>query len=354
MRNVEAIGVVVVGLVSVLLFSGCAGTRPQLTTQPPVDCRGYDFYKQLPGLEKKKPFSYTAHYDGMRKRLHNKDGLFYRIKYEPGDPRNKARSYNDDLRHSTTEQAYLAAYQARERAFDAKYAGAIKAKLKVASELFQSQWTKEDVLAYPVYLEKERLPAGIASPASYFNQGMFSYYLEDQWLYEYVKTTGGGDLRSSGLDGYVVGDILEQVEFRLKALYIEYVLTWYHLKAYATPAARSEVARDLAAYYSDVAFRGAAEAMHEYAYWLSAAERCLIADFVARQVASQVLLMDDLERLERFKMRYRNVLTGLCFSQLAAARIKPFRHEVGKERYQQMRQELWDQMVPGEERCIND
>lgn len=352
MKGRRCFGLFVAGMVAIALLSTCSRTEKNVRIPSSVDCRGYDFDKKFPGITSKPPFANFAYYDVDRKRISNKEGLFFRIDYGKDDPRSHRPTYNEDLPHSAKEQAYLAAYETREKDFDARYAGVIKAKLNALADLYQI--TIPGVLSYPRYLEEEQLPEGITLPAYYFHWRTFLAHIRSQKLYKFIEKIGGHDFVRNGLAANMTELILEQVEDRIQALYVEYVLTWYHLKEYATPAERSRVVRDMTAYYSEVAFRGAAEATHRFAHWLSARERCLIADFVAHQVAGQVSLMDDPEGLARFQRRYRALLDRMCYDYLYVTRIDKFRHEMSTKVYLEKVESFKREFSYSPNSCVNN
>ncbi|PID75825.1 MAG: hypothetical protein CSB23_01000 [Deltaproteobacteria bacterium] len=127
-------------------FCSCA-----MMSDPPSmqhSCRGFDFNKKFPRIRKGEKFL-GVEYDTNVKRLTNRDGLHFmkddfdppewngedsltmrrtpeelRVLLWPMDPYNYC-----DLALSKKEKSYIAAFDARERAFDRQYAGEIKRKL---------------------------------------------------------------------------------------------------------------------------------------------------------------------------------------------------------------------------------
>jgi len=107
---------------------------------------------------------------------------------------------------------------------------------------------------------------------------------------------------------------------RLNALSPEYVLSYYLLKVYNSTEERHQTATDLADYYSNVAFRGAAESLYRYNNLLSSRKRCKIANYIAARVYDLVMVIDNPGKLARIRKDYNEILGGICKTNLAKAR----------------------------------
>ncbi len=338
-----------------LLFTSCAGQQ----SASPIDgnnslfqsCRGFDFDKRFPGKEN-RPFG--IHYDRNIKRINNEDGLYFYI----FEIRNS--QYNKDLELSSQEKKYIAECQLREEAFDRKYAGEIKKKLRSISTV-STMRNGTLGISYPNYLEGDELPEGVATPASYFAPAFISSYISAE--------NRAGDLRDFILSTELYKDATirdlarsigrstgGQIRWRLKSLYTEYILTWYFLKHYDSPQERHRTAVDLAEYYSGVAFRGAAESLFQYSHILTSSQRCRIANYVADRVYYLVMAIDKPKRLDIIKEEYAQPLLENCYFNLYYGRILEKRNKglISREEAKALAAELKIDVKLGVETCIND
>jgi len=278
--------------------------------------------------------------------------------------------YNDDLVTSEKEERYHAAYRTMEEEFDRKYAGWIKKELLAVSDWkinywkdkkkfvvkqseFERTWlpkvrdgllnysalfdadTKKKYegsfsIDYPNYLEGENLPMGLQTPSSFFSPEFFDYYvLHDgkggRLLFDHIRSYRWMD----GGHFYWDTNRLEQeiyslVYDRFKEQYAEYVLTYYYLQDYMSMEARTQIGRDLADFYREVAFRAAAEASYVYAesaYWLNNREKCEVANFVADRVHNFIMTaFIDPEKFKRIRHTHKEKLDKICHSNLASNR----------------------------------
>ncbi len=362
-----------------------------MVSNPPSmqhSCRGFDFDKKFPEFNKKYKFL-SVKYDTNLKRMKNVDGLHFskedfvypgwnseegltnkrteeelRILEWPMDPYNYC-----DMPLSEKEKKYIAAYDAREREFDRKYAGEIKEKLRKASILRRkTQWKRTvERLEYPCYLVGEELPPGLVTPASYFTADfMFEYIrgysfdadgrLKKAPLVDFILASTPLNV---GMDADFAGEIAynaaDGARDRLEAFYPEYVLTYYNLKEYKSAEERSQVVHDLAVYYSDVAFRGTAEAMYHYIKCLGRGQRCRIANYAASRVYDLIMEMESPEKLATFKQRYQENITGACVEVIG---FPLYRKEkdglITRDEGKLQRRLLRNKVIAGEIGCAND
>lgn len=306
-------------------------------------CRGFDFDKKFPG---KCNCPDAVHYDDSLKRLYDVDGLYFGLDNYKNikDP----YYYNSkDLELSIQEKEYIANFENLEEEFDRKYAGEIKKKLHSVSKLF-TRPNGKTAIAYPKYLEGDALPEGVATPASIFAYGFIIDYIEAKNhpgdLRDFILSTElYKDFDILDLAAGVGSDAAGQVSWRLESLYAEYVLTWYYLKHYNSLEQRHQTALDLAKYYSEVAFRGAAESLYHYSHILTTRQRCKIANYIANRMYELVMVIDDPDMLRNIKRAYNEEFFNACFSNLYL-----------RESYKKSRQELKRQIETGAERCVND
>ncbi len=369
-----------------------------VVSSPPsmqYSCRGFDFDKKFPKLNKKYKFL-TPEYDDNIKRMKNIDGLFfYSSDFELEADKNPGRykSYSEFLRSkrseedtrilvahwnaynycdlplSLKEKEYIAAYDAREREFDRKYAGEIKEKLRKASILRHKIMGSRpiDRLEYPRYLVGDELPPGLVTPASYFTANFMFEYIRDYSfdadgrlkkapLVDFILASTPLNI---GMDADFAGEIAYNVadgaRDRLKALYPEYVLTYYNLKEYKSAEERSRVVHDLAVYYSDVAFRGTAEELFRYINYLSKGQRCRIANYAASRVYDLIMEMESPEKLAVFKKTYRKNIAAACDGLITAP---IFRQEnaglITEVESKRRRFAILNKLRTGEIGCAND
>ncbi|PID75824.1 MAG: hypothetical protein CSB23_00995, partial [Deltaproteobacteria bacterium] len=107
------------------------------------------------------------------------------------------------------------------------------------------------------------------TPASYFTADFMFEYIRDYtfrdgglWtapLARFIDETMSALFSDQDFALGIAYNVADGARDRLEALYPEYVLTYYNLKSYSSAEERQRVVRDLAVYYSDVAFRGSAE-----------------------------------------------------------------------------------------------
>lgn len=342
-------------LITTLLLTACS--KPYGVANQSVDlnsdfCRGFDFEKEFGGRQKRP---YSVNYDEDRKQLYNKDGLYYYIFW--GDGRKPVNDYTEDLEISSREQRYIAAYDKREEEFDKKYTLEIKKKLVAISKKTTS-WDGTLKITYPGYLEGIDLPEGLQSPATYFSHYFISDYVEEEYkpndLRKFVESTARSKFGSvRELSGAIAGDIAGQIQFRMRSVYAEYVLTHYYLKQYTSAEERNKVALDMAEYYSDVAFRAAAEAMYESKHVLSPRQMCKVANHVSDKVYDLIMIIDDPYKLSQVKQNYKKELDYICYSNLNDNRIPPSNGRSKKE-MRKILNELRKKVERGELRCIND
>lgn len=336
----------------------------------------------------------NVYYDDNLKRMKNIDGLYFsRSNFDFGETRtdhhpdwNSKKYFTEkrteeelkilifpmdlynycDLALSDREKKYIAAFEEREREFDRKYAGEIKRKLRKASILRHSSRGKQPTerLEYPRYLIGDELPPGIVTPASYFTASfMFSYirglnFIADgnpqkknslkTFLHSIGRTRGAyvEDIGECAADG---------ARYRLRSLYPEYILTFYYLKRYKSPEERHRVVTDLATYYSDVAFRGAAERLFKFRRFLSAGQRCRIANYVASRVYDLVMKMERPEEIAKLKQKYRESIAGKCESLIISPSFRKERAGlISEAEGKAERNALWNKLRTGQTRCIND
>ncbi|MCK9171657.1 MAG: hypothetical protein M0P01_14700 [Treponema sp.] len=270
-------------------------------------CRGFDFGRDFPGRDH-RPFS--VFYSYSKQRLTGKDSLEF--KFDMG--KKILTVYHRDMEHTKKEKKYIAAYKRQEEKFDRKYAGDIKKELDALT--VRGSRNERPTLDYPDYLEGESLPKGLVPPASIFSYRFFQEYInaEDK----------SGDLRTFILStslhkSFAMRDLARSIgreaaataSFRLNALSPEYVLSYYLLKEYASAEERHHTTTELADYYSNVAFRGAAESLYRYNNLLSSSKRCKIANYIAARVYDLVMVIDNPEKLARIKKDYNEMLVDI-------------------------------------------
>ena len=319
-------------------------------------CRGFDFDKKFPG---KCNCPDAVHYDDSLKRLYGVDGLYFGLEYYKNikDP----YYYNyKDLELSTQEKEYIANFDKLEEEFDRKYAGEIKKKLRSVSKAFTRPNGKA-ALQYPRYLKEEALPDGVVAPVSIFTYGIIRRFIEAKKhpgdLRDFILSTElYKDFDILDLAAGVGSNAVNQVSWRLESLYAEYVLTKYYLKAYGSLEQRHQIAIDLAEYYSEVAFRGAAESLYHYNHILTSGQRCRIANYIAGRMYKLVMVIDDLEHLKDIKREYEKELFNACYSSLLNQRYLSDFHngKISEKKAIELRDNLKNRMESGEERCIND
>lgn len=308
-------------------------------------CRGFDFNKRFPGKHN-RPLG--VNYDDNIKRMYGKDGLSFNLFMKHPDFPKEIHFYNyKDLELSTQEKEYIANFDKIEEEFDRKYAGDIKKKLRSVSKLFTRR-NGETALAYPRYLEGDALPVGVKTPVSVFSYSFVRRYIEAKKhpgdLRDFILSTEMyKDFDILDLAAGVGSDATDQASWRLKSLYAEYVLTWYLLKHYDSLEQRHQTALDLARYYSEVVFRGAAESLYHYSHILTTGQRCKIANYIAGRMYELVMVIDNPDMLRNIKREYNEEYFNTCFSNL-------FNRDLWKESGEVLKK----QMNTGKERCVND
>ena len=320
------------------------------------DCRGFDFDKKFPN-KRNRPYAAVG-YDLMRKLIFNKDGTRYLM--DIGDGNGLSYHYNDDLPQSEKEKKYIKKFKEREREFDKKYAGEIKKKLRNISKITKNKRGQYHI-TYPTYLEGSELPEGLVTPASFFSEQFFKTYIIAEKhpgeLREYILSTElYRDFAIRDLAAGVGQRAAGQIYFRLRALYVEYVLTYYLKKDYSSPEERHRTAVALAEYYSDVAFRGAAESLYYRRHLLTSRQRCKVANYIAHRVHDLVMVIDRPESLNEIKKEYLEELNYLCFFNLISGRgdVMFPDGKYSKEEKRRIRDQLELDVIWERVRCVND
>lgn len=312
-------------------------------------CRGFDFGRDFPGRDGRPT---TVFYDYNEQRSTGEDGLqFY---FDMG--KKTLIIYHRDMKHTKKEKKYIAAYKHQEEEFDRKYASDIKKEVDTLT--IRGTLNGEPTFDYPYYLEGDRLPKGLVTPASIFSYRFYGEYInaEDK----------SGDLRTFILStslykSFTMRDLARSIgreaastaSFRLNALSPEYVLSYYLLKEYGSAEERHHTATELADYYSDIAFRGAAESLYRYNNLLSSNKRCKIANYIAARVYDLVMVIDNPEKLTKIKKDYNEMLVKICKSNLVKSRWYGSKI-VTKEELIRRRKAIYKAYDAGEIRCIND
>lgn len=322
-------------------------------------CRGFDFDKKFPGKYNRPE---GVNYDDNQKRLYGEDGLSFHLFLRHPNYPNEVRFYNSkDLELSAQEKEYIANFDKLEEEFDRKYAGEIKKKLQSVSKLF-TRPNGKTALAYPRYLEGEdALPDGVETPASIFSYNFIIDYIEAKNhpgdLREFILSTElYHDSTILDLAAGVGANAAGQVFWRLRSLYADYILTSYNLKHYDSLEQRHQTVLDFAEYYSEVAFRGAAESLYHYRHILTGGQRCRIANYVAERLYELVMVMDDPERLRKIKRDYEKEISLACKSNIEHSVLGPEQYvgKISKEELSKLRDELNKRIDSGEKRCVND
>ena len=342
-----------------LILSSCAES-PSAGKYDSVfqSCRHFDFNKHFQGKHD-RPLG--VNYDDNQKRLHGEDGLSFNLFLRHPNYPKEVHFYNSkDLELSAQEKEYIANFDKLEEEFDRKYSDEIKKKLRSVSKLF-TRPNGKTALAYPRYLEGGALPEGVVTPASFFSYEFITDYI--------IAKEHSGDLRDFilstelhkdfdilDLAAGVGSDAVNQVSWRLESLYAEYVLTWYYLKHYNSLEQRHNTATDLAEYYSEVAFRGAAESLFHYKHILTSGQRCRIANYVAGRMYELVMVIDVPERLRHIKREYEKELSSACYSNLLDREFGPdyYPGKFSKKEIIGIREPLKKRIDSGDERCVND
>jgi len=398
-------------LCCVLLLVGCAGPATIRSDR----CQGFPFDKKFPGYHKKPLWIF---YDKQYCWVIGDDCICYDFavddKKSPDWPYPGRWSlYNAyQLPHSDREKRYLAWYGEREREFDRKYAGWIKKKLLLATEWtvydrkrkkamymtgteFFGTWEplyKKGVLCgpgprpkgatceagwftleYPRYLTGEKLPHGLQTPATFFSSRFLAIYsvagdghgnLWKHFAYSLRPTTGRA-FRTAASN--VFGQAIENIKFRFDVVFAEYVLTHYYLKNYSSRADREQVARDMAEYYSMVAFRSTAEAGFIWRDILTSRERCAIAEYVAQRLHDYILTSFlDAEEHILIRKEYRKLLNNICWDNIGdISRPTPWKdmgmtlskwianrkeRDIWREQCARIRRKIKE----NQERCVNE
>ena len=279
-------------------------------------CRGFDFGRDFPGRDNRPS---SVFYNYYRHRRTGKDSLEF--KFDMG--KKFLTVYHMDMEHTKKEKKYIAGYKRQEEEFDRKYAGDIKKKIDALT--IRGSHNGRPTSDYPDYLEGDRLPKGLVTPAS-----IFSYLLFQEYINAEDKS---GDLRTFILStslykSFTMRDLARSIgrraastaSERLNALSPEYVLSYYLLKECDSAEERHHTATELADYYSNVAFRGAAESLYRYNNLLSSRKRCKIANYIAARVYDLIMVIDNQEKLTKIKKDYNEILVEICKANLARAR----------------------------------
>jgi hypothetical protein len=348
----------------VFFLSSCAGGGLGQS----ANCRGFDFDKEFPG-DDHRPIS--VWYDLSYAWATGNDGLNFTFYYrhDRRDRKHPFRAFNGkDIPLSSREKEYIAAYESRELEFDRKYAGWIKKKVLAVPE---RHWIPpvpgkagRIQIDYPYYLVGDKLPDGLETPASFFATLFFERYIvalhRSAYIKDYVISVKAHK-SAYFYDGVaaVGADIGDQVRYRFKEIFAEYVLTYYYLKQYATPEQRSQIVQDLADYYSDVAFRAAAESMYAQSDKLSGRDRCKIANYVAGRIRSYIITaFKNPMELQRIKEDYDEDLRQVCFQYLEASEYPMFTlvrmNKTEETAWVKWRNGLREEVNQGITGCVND
>jgi hypothetical protein len=342
-------------------------------------CRGFDFHKKFPG-DSYHRFPTWVTYDTSFQWETGKDGVNFHGFYWKDSSRNTAfyrelrqrdnRVFSSSLVNSIDqeylprserEQRYLARYEQAEKEFDRRYAGEIKKK--VLQKAVRQPWPERsdgrkrlvpDIIKYPTYLEGDRLPEGVETPATFFSHSFFRTYIYAKNREEYLGNQFLKLHSASHYDGIegTVRWIASNISKRFELVFAEYVLTYHYLKQYVNEEFRRQTVHDLAEYYSSVAFRAAAETLYMYPYLLSGHERCLIADYVAQRVNDYIITaFENPGGLARIKKEYEKELEEICHFALCKSRQPEFRSLAEQRHY--FRECLERVRISGED-CIND
>ncbi|MFP7753895.1 hypothetical protein ACLG6S_04425 [Thermodesulfobacteriota bacterium B35] len=348
-------------LCCVLLLVGCAGPATIWSDR----CQGFPFDKKFPGYHKKplgifyyKQYCWVIGDDCIRYDFAVDDKKSPDWPY-PG----RGNLYNAyQLPHSDREKRYLAWYGEREREFDRKYAGWIKKKLLLATEWtvydrkrkkamymtgaeFFGTWEplyKKGVLCgpgprpkgatceagwftleYPRYLTGEKLPHGLQTPATFFSSRFLASvaYIgrngQEKWddFAESLRlAVGSGFMHAAGTVTAMGGWNLQS---RLDIVFAEYVLTHYYLKNYSSRAEREQVARDMAEYYSMIAFRATAEQGYCRRDILSNREICSLANYTSEKMYDYILTAFlEPDKLNEIREIHQKLLNNICWDNI--------------------------------------